>query len=248
MALSIFGESSTVFAGKRAVISGGSTGIGRATAIQLARWGADVLIFGRHERELADAMTHLRLIGGKAIAIRADQALLGDVSRVFDTVDAEFGQIDFMINNAADPVPSFQRMTAEQIDYSMRANLTGYLSCSHQALGRMREGGHIVNVGSWSSEKRDPGGEAYVAAKAGIRAFSDTLRKSLRSRQIRVSLIEPGAVGSDFSEAQPGEQRELQKRGEMLKAEDIAAGIAFCLAQPARCTVSTLQMLPLRED
>ncbi len=104
MSLSIFGESSTLFAGKRAVISGGSTGIGRATAIQLARWGADVLIFGRHERELADAMTHLRLLGGRSIAVRADQALLADVSRVFDTVDAEFGQIDFMINNAADPV------------------------------------------------------------------------------------------------------------------------------------------------
>jgi NADP-dependent 3-hydroxy acid dehydrogenase YdfG len=112
----------------------------------------------------------------------------------------------------------------------------------------MREGGHVVNVGSWSSEKRDPGGEPYVAAKAGIRAFSDTLRKSLRARQIRVTLIEPGAVGSDFSDEQPAEQRELQKRGEMLKAEDIAAGIAFCLAQPARCTVSTIQMLPLRED
>jgi NADP-dependent 3-hydroxy acid dehydrogenase YdfG len=248
MALSIFGEPSTLFAGKRAVVSGGSTGIGRATAIQLARWGADVLIFGRHERELADAMTHLRLLGGRSIAVRADQALLADVSRVFDTVDAEFGQIDFMINNAAEPVSSFQKLTAEQIDYSMRANLTGYLTCTHQALGRMREGGHIVNVGSWSSEKRDPGGEPYVAAKAGIRAFSDTLRKSLRTRQIRVTLIEPGAVGSNFSEEQPAEQRELQKRGEMLKAEDIAAGIAFCLAQPGRCTVSTLQMLPLRED
>ncbi len=91
----------------------------------------------------------------------------------------------------------------------------------------MREGGHIVNVGSWSSETREPGGEPYVAAKAGIRAFSDTLRKSLKARQIRVTLIEPGAVGSDFSEAQPAEQRELHKRGEMLKAEDIAAGIAF---------------------
>jgi NAD(P)-dependent dehydrogenase (short-subunit alcohol dehydrogenase family) len=211
MKLGIFDEKSRLFSGKKAVVSGGTTGIGRATAIQLARWGADVLIFGRHQRELDDALEHLQRIEARVIGLTADQAELSGVARVFQRVDDELGGLDFLINNAAEDVDQLQELTDERIDYAVRQNLTGYLTCTRQALERMRPGSHIVNVGSMSAEERGAGGEVYTATKAGIRGFSESLRKTLRKRQIRVSLIEPGWVGTDMSEEPP--ERDAQGRG-----------------------------------
>jgi NAD(P)-dependent dehydrogenase (short-subunit alcohol dehydrogenase family) len=243
--LSVFGEKATLFTGKKALVTGGTTGIGRATAIQLARWGADVLVFGRHEPELEDALTHLRLHKTKVIGVRADQADIRDVSRVFERVDAELGGLDFLINNAAESAESLDKLDDEQIDYHVRQNLTGYITCARQALQRMRAGAHIVNIGSISAQKQGAEGEVYTATKAGIRGFSESLRKTVSKRRIRVSLIEPGWVGTDMTERSPDEQRELQQQSEMLKAEDIAVTVAFCLAQPLRCDVSLIQVVPL---
>jgi NADP-dependent 3-hydroxy acid dehydrogenase YdfG len=249
MNLGIFGERSAIFAGKKAIVSGGTTGIGRATAIQLARWGADVLLFGRHEPELQDAMEHLRRLETKVVGLCADQADPADVAKVFRRADSDLGSsIDFLINNAAEGLDSLEELSDERIDYAIKQNLTGYLTCTRNALKRMKAGAHIVNVGSISADERGPESEVYTATKAGIRGFSESLRKTLQSRKIRVSLIEPGWVGTDMSDETPEEQRELEQKDEMLKAEDVAQTIAFCLAQPLRCDVSLVQVVPLADE
>ena len=84
-------------------------------------------------------------------------------------------------------------------------------------------------------------------SSAGLRVFAST-RKTLKERGIRVSLIEPGWVGTDMSDEAPEKQQELQRKNELLKAEDIAASIAFCLAQPARCDIASMQVLAMKDD
>jgi NADP-dependent 3-hydroxy acid dehydrogenase YdfG len=108
---------------------------------------------------------------------------------------------------------------------------------------RARGEGHIVLVGSMSADVREVGSSIYVATKAGIQGFAESLRKEVNEQGIRVSLIEPGATGSDM---QPDPQtHDQQARDEqLLRAEDVAAAVTFCLAQPSRSDVVRLDLRP----
>jgi NADP-dependent 3-hydroxy acid dehydrogenase YdfG len=128
------------------------------------------------------------------------------------------------------------------------------LEGTRRAVRRMagRGGGHVVNVGSIVAAHENPGESLYVAAKSAIRGFSQALRKELGGQNIKVSLIEPGMVGTEFfeggEESDPRWQAHEQKRGALLKPEDIAVAVHYCLTQPPRCTISLLQIEPLRQD
>src|SRR4051795_7478334 len=107
------------------------------------------------------------------------------------------------------------------------------MACAHEALARMRKhgGGHIVNVGSMSADVREKGSSVYVATKSGIQGMSEALRKEVNPLGIKVSLIEPGAVGTDMQQSQysPQEQREQIEQQAMLRAEDIAACVLYVI-------------------
>jgi NADP-dependent 3-hydroxy acid dehydrogenase YdfG len=113
-------------------------------------------------------------------------------------------------------------------------------------------GGHIVNIGSIAAEHFTEGESLYVAAKSAIRGFSQSLRKELSEQGIKVSLIEPGLVGTEIlrrtPEGDPDTQRREQERGAMLKPEDIAVAVHYVLTQPDRCTISLLQIEPTKQD
>ena len=113
---------------------------------------------------------------------------------------------------------------------------------------KQQGGGHIINIGSMSADVREVDSSVYVATKAGIQGFSEALRKELNRHKIKVSLIEPGSVGTDMQEETPEEQRQKQEKCEMLKAEDIARAIAYCITQPARCDVVVLQIRPHQQS
>ena len=129
---------------------------------------------------------------------------------------------------------------------TVRANLVGYLACAHEAVRRMRDsgGGAVVNIGSMSADVREEGSSVYVATKAGVQGFSAALRKEVNPHGITVTLIEPGATGTDMQPQSPAEQRELEARGEVLEAEDIAEAVLFCLTRPARADVVEMQVRP----
>jgi NADP-dependent 3-hydroxy acid dehydrogenase YdfG len=235
-------------AGKAVVITGGTTGIGRATALLLASRGARVLIFGRHQPELNDAMEDLRSTGGEVHGITADTSSVDDIKRVFEEADRALGGVDILINSAA--LAAEGAMDGDYIDwqYVVSTNLLGYIGCVQEGVKRMRTrgGGHIVNIGSMSADVREPGSSVYVATKSGIQGFSEALRKEINKEGIKVTLIEPGLVGTDMTEEktpveeQPREQEALK----MLKAEDIAACVHYCLTQPKRCDVVAVQIRP----
>src|SRR5690606_6636658 len=116
----------------------------------------------------------------------------------------------------------------------LHINLLGYMAFTHEAAIRMREqgSGHIINIGSMSADEREKGSSIYVATKAGIQGFSEALRKEVNPLGIKVSLIEPGAVGTDMQgQFSPEEQRKEEASLKMLKAEDIAACILYILSQ-----------------
>jgi len=235
-------------AGFTALVSGGTTGIGRAIAIEIAKLGGAVLIFGRHRKELNEALTDLRKFSARCEGLVADQASRKDVERVFSRVKSSFGRLDVLVNNAAVAADSLLKASLREIEYAVSANLTGYLFCTRLAIPLMRDGGQIIHIGSMSAEKRGAGGEVYTATKSGIRGFSESLRKSLIKKGIRVTLIEPGWTGSDLVEVSARAQRKAQAKREMLKAEDIANTVAFCLSQPKRSNLSLVQIQPLQSE
>lgn len=239
--------------GKNVLVSGGTTGNGRAIAELLAAYGANVFIFGRHEAELREALTACRRGRGRAHGIVADQARAEDIARLFATTDRELGGLDFLVNNAAVPAGGIEEGDDAAWRYRLEADLLGYIDCTRHALRRMRArgGGHVVNVGSISAVHHNKGMSLYVAAKSAIRGFSRALRKEVAEDNIKVSLIEPGMIGTDFlggEEGDPEVQRRDEERGAMLKPEDIAVAVHYILTQPPRCTISLLQIEPRLED
>jgi NADP-dependent 3-hydroxy acid dehydrogenase YdfG len=235
-------------ADKGILVTGGTTGIGRATAILLATEGARVFTFGRHAKELNDALADFQDVGEISGTV-ADTSRIEDVRRVFEEAEEKLGHIDVLVNNAALAAQGILDTDFEECEYVVETNLIGYIACARESVKRMkqRKQGHIVNVGSMSADVREKGSSVYVATKAGIQGFSEALRKEVNELGIKVSLIEPGAVGTDMQPASVEDQRKKESDAEMLKAEDIAHCIHFCLTQPRRCDVVTMQVRPHRQ-
>jgi NADP-dependent 3-hydroxy acid dehydrogenase YdfG len=244
---SLFDYQTESVADKSILITGGTTGIGRATAILLAAQGAKVMIFGRHRDDLDEAMKDIREAGGEVLGLTADVSDPEDIQRVFREFDQQLDRLDILINNAALGYGSVMEGGYPEWEYILKTNLLGYMAMSHQAAERMKANGwgHIVNIGSMSADVREKDSSVYVATKAGIQGFSEALRKEVNPLGIKVTLIEPGAVGTDMqSQYSPEQQREKIEKMEMLRAEDIAACVLYTITQPKRCDVVMLQIRP----
>ena len=236
------------FAGLHVLISGGTTGIGRAIALQLLAGGASVFVFGRHQPELDDVVAAAG--GGDLAGITANQADPLDVERVFAEVDRRWPHLDVLINNAAVGSEDLTEETDSAIAWIVQTNVCGYLFCTRQALWRMRErkAGHVINIGSITAEKLKAGGEVYTATKAAVRGFSESIRKTVQEYGIKVTLIEPGKTGTDLIDDSLEQQREKEALLEMLKAEDVAEAVCFCLTQSRRAVITSLQIEPFRHQ
>jgi len=230
--------------GKRVLVTGGTTGIGRATVKLLADQGARVLTFGRHEAELQASLANAGLPAQAGLI--ADVADRNGLEVVFAALDERLGGIDALVACAALGADPLAEMEEDDWRYVVETNLVGYLACADRALRRMEAqgGGHLLFVGSISTEIKAPGESVYAATKGGVKAFAETLRKEVADRNIRVSVIEPGSVGSDMQPCSPEEQREAISRHEMLYAEEIAEAIVFALTRSERCDVLNLRIEP----
>jgi len=238
-------------AGKAILITGGTTGIGRATAHLVAGLGAKVFITGRHQEQLDETIRDAKTQYPDALlsGITSDLSSEQGVEEVFQALQSEFGDIDILINNAGLAAESAAEGDYEKWSYILNTNLLAYIACANAAIKRMKikKNGHIINIGSMSAEIREPGSSVYVATKSGIQGFTAALRKELNPDEIKVTLIEPGAVNTDM---QPGTSTERQKKVdalEMLDAADIAESILFCLSRSKGCDVVSMQVRPLKQ-
>lgn len=244
---SLFNYQLEPVADKSILITGGTTGIGRAIAILLASQGAKVMVFGRHQDDLDEALKDIRAAGGEVLGLTADVSDPEDIQRVFQEFDRQMEKLDILINNAALGYGPITDGGYPEWEYILKTNLLGYMAMTHEAVERMKASGwgHIVNIGSMSADVREKDSSVYVATKAGIQGFSEALRKEVNPIGIKVTLIEPGAVGTDMqSQYSPAEQRERIDKMKMLRAEDIAACVLYTITQPKRCDVVSLQIRP----
>src|SRR5215217_596830 len=173
-------SSSSSLSDKRILLTGGTTGIGRATLALLVDQGARVLTFGRDERHLVDALRSVESGPGRAIGLAADIATREGVVTVFEAVDARLGGLDILVACAALGAQPIQEMAEENWRYVIDTNLVGYMACARAAMKRFApDGGHLLFVGSISSEIKAAGESVYSATKAGVQAFAETLRKEV---------------------------------------------------------------------
>jgi NADP-dependent 3-hydroxy acid dehydrogenase YdfG len=229
------------------IVTGGTTGIGRAIAYQLAAAGAKVVLVGQDQQHLdetlsgADAGYADRLKG-----VLADLSNEDGIKQLFDEADKELGKLDLFINNAALAAGGVTEGNYTEWNKVIQTNLTAYIACASFAAKRMKAAGagHIINIGSMSANTREKGSTVYVATKSGIQGFSESLRKEVNELGIKVSLIEPGAVDTDMQPASTEEKAQSVEKMEMLQADDIAAAVMYIASQPTRCDVVELKIRP----
>ncbi|UYY59779.1 SDR family oxidoreductase [Sphingomonas sp. S2-65] len=232
-------------AGRRALVTGGTTGIGRAIAVLLASEGAKVFVCGRTPEHLEDALARIREVGdGSGVAV--DLATQEGVDRFVAEGERYLGGVDIAVINAGIAADGLDDTDAATIRYTVDTNLTSHMTVAKAAVDRMQAGSDIVFIGSMSSVSRGGGSTVYVATKTGVEAFAEALRKELAEKDIKVGNIEPGLTGSDMQlpDIPPEKQREMIEAGDMLRAEDIAAAAHFMLTQPRRTVVSLMRVEP----
>jgi NAD(P)-dependent dehydrogenase (short-subunit alcohol dehydrogenase family) len=180
----------TKLAGKVAVVTGGSAGIGLGIAQHFAQEGARVFITGRHQSELDKAVT---AIGGNAAAIRGDTTNLADLDRIYATVKTEAGHIDVLAANAGVyEFAAFGAITEEHFDKTFNTNVRGLLFAVQKALPLLAKGSSVILIGSMVSIKGFASCPVYDATKAAIRSFARGWIVDLKGRDIRVNVLSPG--------------------------------------------------------
>ena len=231
--------------GRKAIISGGTTGIGRAIARVLASEGAKVFVCGRDEQHLADALADIRELG-EGDGINVDLSRQADIDRFVEEGEKFLGGIDIAVINAALPADGLQDTGVEDIRYLVDTNLTHMMTMARRVVDRMKAGSDVLFIGSMSAVSREGTSTVYTATKTGMEAFAEALRKELAEKDIKVGNIEPGLVGTDMQlpDIPVEKQREMIHQAKMLRAEDIAAAAQFLLTQPRRTVVSLMRVEP----
>jgi 3-oxoacyl-[acyl-carrier protein] reductase len=220
-----------VLAGRAAVVTGGSRGIGRGIVLRLCQDGAAVVF--SYLRDEAAAKETEAASGGAASAVRADLGVLSEVRALFATAEERLGGLDIVVNNAGTAVPmSFADATEEEYDRVMDANAKGTFFAMQEAARRLRDGGRIVNLSSVNTVAAAPANAIYQGSKGAIEQFTLVGALELGPRGITVNTVSPGATDTDLlRSANPPEVLEkvpaMTPLGRLGQPADIAAVVAF---------------------
>jgi len=217
--------------GKIALITGGSAGIGLATAKQFVEEGAFVYITGRRKHQLADAVAS---IGSNITAIQGDVAKIADLDRIYAQIGNEKGRVDIVFANAGiSPMAPLGSITEEEFDSTFNINVKGLLFTAQKALPLMPDGGTIILNGSIASVKGFPAFSVYSATKAAVRSFARTWTTDLKDRGIRVNVVSPGPIDTPLLNqtlANPDDLKALASTitmGRLGRPEEIAKAVVF---------------------
>ncbi len=231
-------------AGKTAVVTGSTRGIGLAIAGALLGRGARVLICARNSEEVDRTVAFLREQYGERVhGNQCDVRRYEDVRELFGKAKDAFGKLDILINNAGIGSRSnVEDMAVEEWSSTIDTNLSGVFYCCHEALPLMKQtGGYIINIGSLAGKYAHPGSAAYSASKFGLIGFSEALMQEVRFDHIRVSYVMPGSVNTAFGRG--GGKQDPANTWKLLP-EDVASVVIGLLEMDPRALPSRVELRP----
>ncbi len=230
--------------GRKAIVTGGTRGIGLAITRALLERGASVFICARRKVEVEQSIVELAQVYGDSI--KGNATNVGDYEQVrlmVAAADKAFSGIDILINNAGIGSHSnVEKMPVEEWDATIETNLSGLFYCCHEALPIMkaRGGGYIINIGSLAGKQAFAGGAAYCASKFGLIGFSEALMQEVRYDHIRVSYVMPGSVNTGFGRSGEQDPTVTWK----LLPEDVADVVVNLLESNSRALSSRVELRP----
>lgn len=249
-------------AGTVALVTGASSGIGEATARALAAQGAAVALVARRKDRLEALAAEITAAGGHALVLETDVTDQAAAQAAVERTVAELGRLDTVINNAGVMLLGpIEQAPVEEWDRMIALNLQGLLYVAHAALphlltaaaGAGRGVADLINVSSVAGRVARLGSGVYNLTKFGVGAFSESLRQEVSGRQVRVALVEPGAVDTELpTHLRPEVRETLMKRlgsvTKRLDAEDIADAVTYIVTRPAHVAINELLVRPTTQE
>ena len=237
---------------KLGLITGASSGIGRATAHTLATLGCDLILVGRRQERLSETMRELTEAHGVNVStLSLDVSDRAACERAYQADRECWNRIDILVNNAglALGTEPFQLASLDNVERMIDVNIKGLLFMTRMIASGMaeRKTGHIVNIGSVAGRWTYPGGAVYCATKFAVRALTEGLRMDLKGLGVRVTNMSPGMVETEFSEVRLKDREQAAKVYEgmtPLSPGDVADAIAWCLTRPAHVNVQEMLLFP----
>jgi NADP-dependent 3-hydroxy acid dehydrogenase YdfG len=243
-----------------ALVTGASSGIGRAAALALATEGATVALAGRRADRLEELDREISQAGGSAAAFVVDITDRAQAEKLVADTVGRFARLDTLINNAGVMLLGpIEGASVQEWERMIAVNVQGLLYCARAALPHLldaagdgpRQVADMVNISSVAGRAAHPGMGVYNLTKFGVGAFSESLRQEVSGRHVRVSLVEPGATATELrshnrSEIQE-QSAEYLKGVEMLEASDIAELIIYIITRPRRVAINELLVRPTEE-
>lgn len=231
--------------GKIALITGAGRGIGSAIATTLASLGTRSVLCGRKRESLESVSAAIHNQGGQSAVMECDVTDLRSVESLAARVERTFGRLDILVNNAGigGTGGPLHQLSPENWDQVMNTNLRGAYYCIRSLVPLMIRsgGGHIINISSLAGKNPLPNAAVYAASKWGLNGLSYSVAEELRSHNIRVSLICPGSVNTEFS-PHPGKNTE-----KMLQPEDVAHAVAMIVTQAPQSFASEILLRPTQK-
>ena len=227
--------------GKIAVVTGASTGIGRACALRLAKDGMTVVVnYSHSDAEAAKTVEEIKAAGGDAVAYKADVSDLNQVKDMFKFVSDTYGRVDILVNNAGIVRDEYLLMlTQENLDKCLDLNIKGYFYCAQQAALKMfsQKSGVIVNMSSVSSKMALAGQSVYSATKGAVNSMTQTMAKELARKKIRVNAVCPGFVQTEMVDQLPEDKKKEYLKevplGRFADVDEVAGLVSFLCSDDA---------------
>lgn len=227
--------------GKIAVVTGASKGIGRASALRLAKDGMTVVVnYSNSDAEAAKTVEEIKAAGGDAVAYKADVSDLNQVKDMFKFVSDTYGRVDILVNNAGIVRDEYLLMlTQENLDKCLDLNIKGYFYCAQQAALKMfsQKSGVIVNMSSVSSKMALAGQSVYSATKGAVNSMTQTMAKELARKKIRVNAVCPGFVQTEMVDQLPEDKKKEYLKevplGRFADVDEVAGLVSFLCSDDA---------------
>ncbi|KGX93746.1 oxidoreductase [Pontibacillus halophilus JSM 076056 = DSM 19796] len=240
---------------RTAIITGASSGIGAATAKELAQKNIKVMLAARRDERLQELKQEIEELGGTAEYRKTDVTSPEEMEALAKETKEAFGQVDILVNNAGlMPLSFMNKRKLDEWNKMVDVNIKGVLNGIYAVLPYMEEqnNGHIVNVSSVAGHKTMPGSAVYSGTKFAVRAISEGFREEMANTNIRTTIISPGAVSTELTDTITDEDilESFQNNSsdmEPLQSEDIASAIRYAIEQPAHVDTNEVLVRPTKQ-